>query len=157
MIYSMFWLIAIVLVLILAAAAYVWSMLGTARFLFLFKDHWRKMLIVVAILAVAIVVGQFYKACKTKPSIDIKTVEKLNKANETERLKELETTIVENADVIKTVDGRNSIAELSEDEKQAAIWAKVREADAKIAKAKTQGRDVTGPELECLLVPENCG
>lgn len=105
-------------------------------------------LIVVAVIAC----GLWLRACLSKPAkIDIKNVEKINRANESERLKELEKTIVDNANVVKTVDQRNTIAEVSETERQAQIYVKIREADAKISEAKSQGRDVSSEELECIL------
>lgn len=114
----------------------------------------KRVLLAFMILAgiIVIVIGLRIKSCVVpSPKIDIKNVDKINRANETERKKELETLIVNNQSTVKTVDGRNAIAELNEAEKQAAIFAKIREADEKIARAKAEGRDITGPELECLL------
>ncbi len=97
------------------------------------------------------------RSCLTKPAkLDIKNIEKINKANETDRKAELQTEIERNAGVVKTVDGRNSIAEVNETEKQAQINAKIEEVSDKVAQAKASGHDVTSDELECMLVPENC-
>lgn len=119
-------------------------------------DNWRVLLPILGVLVAVILVN---RACSKPKGIDIKDVEaidKINRGNETERRKQLEKVIVENQEVISTVDERNTIAAESEAEKQAAIWAKINDADAKIAEAKRQGRDVTQDELECILVPENC-
>lgn len=111
--------------------------------------------ILAAILLFLIVVF-FFRHCGPKPAtIDQKSINKINAANETERKAELQKVIEQNADVVKTVDERNTIAEINEVEKQAQIHAKIAEADKKIADAKANGRDVTGPELECLLTG-NC-
>ena len=118
----------------------------------------RVLLAVMILVVVAVIVaGLWLRSCfKSTPKLDIKNIEKINKANEKERLKELEQTIVENQSVVRTVDKRNAIAEVSEAEKQLQIQIKIEEVNQKIATAKAQGRDVTGPELECMLVPENC-
>lgn len=109
-------------------------------------------LFVAIVLVVVIVPTVFiFRACNKPPKLDIKNVEKINKANATERRKELQVTIEQNADVVRTVDGRNAISETNEAERQAAIWSKINDADDKIKAAKSQGRDVTGPELECML------
>lgn len=109
-----------------------------------------------AILLV-VIVAFFYRHCGPKPaSIYMKSVNKINKANEIERKAELQKMIEQNADVVKTVDQRNTIANEDERTRDAAIWAKIQQADQKIADAKAGGRDVTSAELECILVPENC-
>lgn len=113
-------------------------------------------MILAAILLFA-VVAFFYRHCGPKTaSIDLKSVEKINKANETERKAELQKVIEQNADVIKTVDERNTIAETNETERNAQIFAKIQEADRKIAEAKASGRDVTSAELEKILCPNGC-
>lgn len=115
-------------------------------------SNWRLLAIVGGAVGLLIVFGLVMRSCNERAAkIDIKTVDKINKANETEKLKELEKTIVENQSVINTVDERNKISDLNETEKQAAIWAKVQEVNQKILDSKTQGRDVTGAELECML------
>lgn len=109
--------------------------------------------LVVVILLIIAISGLWLRSCLKKPAkLDIKNIEKINKANEAERRAELQKVIEQNADVVKTVDGRNAIAEQDEASKQAAIWAKINDADEKIQAAKSQGRDVTGPELECMLM-----
>lgn len=108
-------------------------------------------------LFVVILLGLWLKACVTKPAkIDIKAIDKINHANEVERKAELQKVITENAETVRTVDQRNTIAETNETEKQAAIYAKIAEADRKVQEAHQQGRDVTGPELDCLLTGQGC-
>jgi len=108
--------------------------------------------LIVVILLIVLISGLWLRSCFNKPAkLDIKNIEKINSKNESERLKALSETVERNADVVKTVDGRNRISEQDEASKQAAIWAKVKEADEKIQAAKSIGKDVTGPELECIL------
>lgn len=112
---------------------------------------------ILAAILIIVVCAFCYKKCGPKPaSIDQKSIEKINKANEVERKAELQKVIEQNADVVKTVDERNTIAEMNEVERQAQIHAKIAEADQKIAAAKANGRDVTSAELECILVPASC-
>jgi len=111
-------------------------------------------LLIAVILGFMIILfsGLWLRSCLSKPAkLDIKNIDKINSANQKERLEELSKTVEQNADVVKTVDGRNAISEQDEASKQAAIWAKVKDADEKIQAAKSQGHDVTGPELECIL------
>jgi hypothetical protein len=114
--------------------------------------------VIIAIVSLTVIMVCLftYRACNKPPKLDLKNIEKINKANEVERRAELRKTIEENAGVVRTVDGRNTISEQDKTAKQAAIWAKIREVDDKIADAKSNGRDVTSEELECLLIPENC-
>lgn len=119
---------------------------------FFIVDNWKLAAGVVGVVAVLILFGLVMSKCSPKPKIDMKAVNEINSANEVERKKVLEKTITENASVVKTVDERKTIAEVSEAEKQTQIYVKIQEVDAKIAAAKAQGRDVTGPELECLLM-----
>ena len=120
-------------------------------------QRWVFIAFVGLILGVIVFLGLWLKSCFNKPAkIDIKSVEKINKANEADRLKELGKVMAENVDTVKTVDGRNTLAEVNETEMQAQIYAKIKEVDAKIVEAKSKGRDVSGPELECMFVPERC-
>jgi len=112
-------------------------------------------LYVFAVLGLIYVVTWF--ACGKRSSIDIKNVEKINSENRTERLKELQNVVEDNANVVKTVDGRTTIAETNVTERNAAVDAKVKEADKKIQEAKQQGQNVTSEQLECmLLTPDKC-
>jgi hypothetical protein len=118
------------------------------------RDNWK---IVVPAIVLLVLVILFYKTCgHKKASIDLETVNKINNANEQERKAELRKTIEENQTVVNTVDNRTTIAETSVSERDRQIEAKVKEADARIAEAKQQGRDVTQEELQCILVPEDC-
>jgi len=112
--------------------------------------------IILGLILFVVIVTFIFRVCSPKPaSIDQKSINKINAANETERKAELQKVIEKNADVVKTVDERNTISEINEVERNAQIHAKIAEADKKIADAKANGRDVTGPELECLLTG-NC-
>ncbi len=115
-------------------------------------EHKRAVLIALGVCVVLIIILIAVKCGRKPASINQESIEKINKANEVERKAELHKTISENADVVVTVDQRTTIAEVSEAEKQAQIWAKIQEADRKIQEAKAStGRDVTAAELECLL------
>lgn len=126
------------------------------RAFYLVVDHWEIALgIVIAIMIVVV----FHKACKPKPpKIDEEAIQRINKANEADRKAELQKVIEKNADTVTTVDQRTTIAQTNETTRNAEIFSKIQEADRKIAEAKRQGREVTGPELECMLNPttENC-
>jgi hypothetical protein len=108
------------------------------------------------LLLLLIVIG--FRSCGRSQSvkIDEETIQKVNSQNERERKKELEKIITENSEVVKTVDERTTIAETNTVERERMLDAKIAEVNQKIAEAKTQGKDVSSAELECLLVPENC-
>lgn len=119
------------------------------------RKHWQVVAGIAAIVLV-IVFGLVFRSCGKKASIDQEAINKINSANEKERKAELQIQIEKNQDVINTVDNRSSIADVNVIERNAVIAEKVRVVDRKIAEAKQQGRDVTGPELECMLIPDNC-
>ena len=113
----------------------------------------------ITILAGLIVVIVFlfvFRSCGRRPaSIDQESINKINSANEAERKKELQNVIEDNADVVRTVDNRSTVAETNVIERNRLIDEKIKQADQAISNAKAQGRDVTGPELECILTG-NC-
>jgi len=113
-------------------------------------------LIAIAALVLLFLVLSLRSCFKKEAKIDLEQIEKINKANEADRKKELQKIIEDNADVVSTVDNRTAIAETNVIERNRLIDEKIKAVDQKIAEAKTQGRDITGPELECLLIPENC-
>lgn len=104
-------------------------------------------------LALILGAGLWIKGCSSRRNakMDQKEIQKINSADRTERLEGLSKTVTDNSDVVKTVDGRNTIAEVSETEKQAQTNAKILELDEKVEAAKRSGHDVTGPELDCML------
>jgi uncharacterized membrane protein (Fun14 family) len=118
-------------------------------------DHWKLVLTVVGVFTLLILVGLAYRGCKRQPKIDLQAVEKINTANRKEREEELRKIIVENQDVVKTVDERTAIAETQVEVREQVIEEKIKEADKKIVEAKSQGKDVTSAELECILTG-NC-
>lgn len=115
-----------------------------------------KIVSVVAVLALLLLPFLLLRGCGRSPSIDQEQIEKINKANEKERKAELQKVIEENAEVVRTVDNRTSIAETNVIERNRSIDEKVKEADKAITEAKKQGRDVTAAELECLLTGNLC-
>lgn len=118
------------------------------------KDNWK---IVLPIVAVIVIVLFLFSKCGSKPpTIDLEKVDKINRANETERKKELQAIIEENQEVIRTVDNRSAMTDVHVAERNREIDAKIKEADKAIIEAKKNGRDVTQEELECILVG-NCG
>lgn len=113
-------------------------------------------LIVILGIIVLIFVFSLRSCFKKEAKIDLEQVEKINKANEADRKKELQKIIEDNADVVSTADNRTAIAETNVIERDRLIDEKVKAVDKKIAEARAGGKDITGPELECILIPENC-
>lgn len=113
-------------------------------------------IVVLAIVLILTVVFGLKSCFKKTPKIDEQQIQKINQANEKERKAELEKIITENADVVKTVDNRSAVADVNVEARNEAIDAKIKAADKAIADAKSNGKDVTAAELECMLIPENC-
>lgn len=114
-------------------------------------------LVSVGVVLLIIVIGVVTYKCSHRPAkIDLETVNKINNANEKERKAELQKVIEDNADVVRTVDNRSAVTEVNVVERNRAIDDKIKAVDAKIAEAKSQGRDVTQDELNCLLIPGDC-
>lgn len=111
-----------------------------------------------AILVVLLISGLWIRSCVNRrhAKIDEAAIQKINRANEQQRKEELRKVVVENEDVVKTVDNRTELQNLDIVTKTREIDQKVTEADKGIVEAKKQGKDITGPELECLLIPANC-
>jgi ABC-type multidrug transport system fused ATPase/permease subunit len=121
------------------------------------RKHWRIALVVVGLVFLLSTVILLKKSCSNrKVKIDESTIQKINSENRAERIKELTEVVESNADVIKTVDERTELVEVNAIERNAEVDRKVRDADLKIQEAKAQGKDITGPELECILLPEKC-
>lgn len=118
--------------------------------------NWRTALLAVGLVLFVVVIGYFSCGRTPKVVIDQGAINKINTANERERKKELEKIIVENSDVVKTVDNRTEIAETNIVERERLLDEKIADVDKKILESKSQGKDVTSAELECLLIPENC-
>lgn len=118
--------------------------------------HWRMVLTIVGLIFVLTAVALLWNRCKKEVKFDQATVDKINNGNRKEREQELRKKVEDNADVIKTVDGRTEITNVNVVERNREIDARVKAADDAILAAKSQGRDVTQDDLECLLVPENC-
>lgn len=109
-------------------------------------------LLALVIFAAIVFMGLGVRSCFHKaPHIDEKAINTINTANEKERKAELEKIVTENADVIKTVDGRNTITELTTEERSQAVADKVADANAKVEAAKAGGKDVTQEELIALI------
>jgi hypothetical protein len=116
------------------------------------QRNWRFLAGAVLILAALLFV---YRACSKpqKPlTIDEASLSKINSPNAAERQKALEETVYENAEAVKTVDERSTIAESSVIEMQREVDKKVAEADKKIEAVKREKGDVSAAELECILM-----
>jgi len=111
-------------------------------------------LVGIAVLALGLWLRSCWTAHKLKVSQE--QIQKINEANRAERIKELQKIVDDNADVIKTVDNRTALSETNVVERNRMIDDRVREADKAIEAAKQQGKDVSGEELDCLLIPEHC-
>lgn len=113
--------------------------------------------LLVLIAIVLISVGLWTYSCfHEEPKIDLETVDKINKGNEAEKKQEIHKVVVENQDVVSTVDNRTTIAETDIYERDKEIARKVNQVEKEVDAARQQGRDVTQDELKCLLIPENC-
>lgn len=112
--------------------------------------------VVIAIVLLLLIIFAYRGCTKKNVKIDLETVDKINNGNRKEREAELQKTIENNADVVRTADNRTAITDTNVVERDRIIAEKVKAADAEILKAKSEGRDVTAQQLECLLVPENC-
>lgn len=111
---------------------------------------------VVALVLLIVLIGSVRSCLRPKPKIDLERIERINKANETERRKEIEKVVLENLETTRTVDERTTLAEQNAVERDRVIDEKIDQVNQKIAEAKRDGKDVTSEQLECLLVPENC-
>lgn len=118
--------------------------------------NWRTVLLSGGLILFFVVIGYFACGRAKTVKIDTEAINKINTANERERKKELEKIIVENSDVVRTVDNRSEIAETNIVERERLLDEKIAEVDRKILESKSQGKDVTEQELKCLLIPENC-
>lgn len=116
----------------------------------------RIVLIGIASILIALTAFCGYRGCKSRATIDQTKIDALNKKNEAERKQELREIIDQNADVIKTVDERNTLTELTIEQRSAEAEKKVQEVDKKIAEIKADNRDVTREEFLCLLDATQC-
>lgn len=121
------------------------------------RTHFRAILIGLGITVVLVSVMLVYDRCKSKPKIDQESITKINNANEDRRKEELKKVIEANAGVIKSDTEDTALVNLEVEKKNAEIDKKVEEADQKVQEAKQRGQDVTSEQLECILVPANCG
>ena len=124
---------------------------------FFLSDNWPYTLafIVGAILFVYLVVG--INSCG-KNTAPVFTPESLNKINtaESERIeKVVREEIEKNAEAKRTVGDRSANAEADAQREKREVDEKARRAAEKVIEARNQGRDVTGPELDCIVLG-NC-
>jgi hypothetical protein len=114
--------------------------------------HWRLIAACLGAFLLLVLVVMAFKSCgKREVKIDENQIQKINQANEKERKAELEKIINDNAEIIKTTDERSNIAEINRVERERLTDEKIAEVDKKIEAAKSQGKDVTSAELECML------
>lgn len=117
--------------------------------------NWKLLLLILAGVIVFFWLVSFSLCSRNKPKIDLETVNKINSANEKERKLELQKVIEQNADTVRTVDNRTTVAETNVVERNKKIDEKIAEVDKKIQEAKAGGKDVSSEELECILTG-NC-
>lgn len=110
------------------------------------------------VLVLLIAFGIIWHSCSKKQSatIDLETIQKVNSKDKAEIEAGVNKAVTENADVIKTVDNRTAITELSIEERDKALQEKINAVKEEVAKAKEQGKDITGAELDCMLTGVNC-
>ena len=119
--------------------------------------HKRLVLYIAAGLGLLLLLVFVFRSCGGKSAkIDLETVDKINSKNEAEAKKAVRDAVVENANVVMTVDNRSTLAETNIVERDRLIEEKLKVVNQKVAEAKAGGGNVTGPELECILIPENC-
>lgn len=117
-------------------------------------------IVLLAILLIS--VGLWVRSCVSSHraahalKVQQEQLAKINSANEQEKKAALQQVIQDNSDVVTTVNQRNVIADSDETQRNLDINQKVQDAAEKVAAAKAQGGDVTGPQLDCMLTGANC-
>lgn len=114
--------------------------------------------IIGAIGVAILVLGLWVRSCVSQRNVkfDHETVDRINNQNAADAKVEVREMVKENADVLTTIDGRTTISNLSEEEQAKEIERVTAAAAAKVEAAKQIKGNVTGPELECILLPEKC-
>lgn len=121
------------------------------------QGHWRLVAIAAGIVLLILLAFLTFRSCgKKEVKIDHEAIQKVNSENKAEARKEVEKLVKENADVINAVNERTALSEVNAIESDRKLQEKIAEVNAKIELEKRVTGDVTGPELECILVPENC-
>ncbi len=108
-----------------------------------------------AILILIIAIST-YQCTKKEVRYDYETINKINSQNEKESKQAIREVIEANAESIKTIDERNTLSDEQIEFKQREVDKKVEQISKEIEYSKSQHGNVSGEELECLLVPENC-
>lgn len=114
---------------------------------------WIKIFIIaVPIILIIVFFGWIFSHCKSKPPITPEQVQKINSRNAAERISALNEVVEQNADTIKTVDGRNTLANVEIEKRSDEAAARVLDANAKVVQAKAgDGRDVSEQEILDLI------
>ena len=107
--------------------------------------------IAVIIILIAVLFAKFCGGREAASNINQEQIDRINTANRTERLKELQKVVEDNAQTVTTVNNSTTIAETNVIERDRLIDEKVKDVDKVIQQAKEHGRDITAEELECLL------
>lgn len=120
---------------------------------------WGKRIFVGAIILAVLLVGLIIVKCSGRDSPKVINEETLSKVKNADRQtiqKEFQTIIDNNADVVRTVDNRSTVAEVNAVERNRLADDKARQAADAVIAARLQGRNVTAEELECLLTGNLC-
>jgi FtsZ-interacting cell division protein ZipA len=110
------------------------------------------------IIVIGLIVGGLRSCGKKKDiKIDHEAIQKVNSLNRAEVKKEVRELVEENADVIEATNDQTTLTEVNAVERDRVFEEKVREVDQKIQEAKAQDGDVSQEDLQCILVPSDCG
>lgn len=120
---------------------------------------WGKRIFLGLVVLVALIIGLIVVKCAGGDSpkvINEETLQKVKNGDRSTIQKELQDRIDSNAETVRTVDNRTTIAEVNVVERNKAADAKVKQAADAVIAARQQGRDITAEELECLLTGNLC-
>lgn len=112
---------------------------------------------VVIVLVVALglfIIITDIRACfaPSKPPITPEQVQKINSQNAAERISALNEVVEQNAAVISTVSGRDTLANVEIEQRSAEQDARVKDAESKVISAKAgDGKDVTAEQILDLI------
>jgi uncharacterized protein HemX len=125
-------------------------------FLLFLKKYWIWIVGALVIFFVLILGAALYSHLKKTPTIDQAQIQKINSADEKEKKQAEQEIVQQNIDVIQSNESNRTLTEANVDERNRQSDQKIVELDKKVAEAKSQGRDVTQEEVQCILAPDSC-
>jgi hypothetical protein len=114
--------------------------------------------LLVFLVVIGLIIGGL-RSCGRKKDIklDHETVQKVNSIDKAEVRKEIREMVEENLDVVEAVGSQTALTEVNAVERNRVIEEKITEADRKIQEVKAEKGNVTQEDLQCILVPSDCG